>query len=621
MSSSLSFSSLEGDARATSQAGGCRAAACRHWKWLSAALALVLLSGALGAAIALAAVGGAAPSNNVNPRPAGGGGGTAPAPAPSPAPPAPGPAPPPICAERRQPSFKHPNIRPYLTTVQFQAGHSPSRPIVLNDCTVIDPNPPSGGGAARRAHQAIVIEGTRITHIVDADKLGSVVTGDFASLPCENNMTVVPGFIGMHEHMFHTSAKKSPFLPNDPPVPENVEAIDGTTFPMNGGGYLNSMFYSAPKLYLAAGVTTARTAGAVDAWADLNLANDIQAGKDVGPRILPTAPYIAAGTFLQMQRIRGPSEAAKSVREWRSKGFHNFKLYMNLTKEEAKAAVDAASALGCKTTAHISRMTAKEAVFEAGLKNLEHGLGTWKGFDKVLKDPKHLDGEFAQKLLQGLLDQGVTLTSTLGVLADLILPRYASVLGFSRRERAAQPAAWAHYLDFKNQGWANLTAHDPKDAEILANSTNIIMPLLAEFDKRFLKMGGRLMFGCDPTGTGAFLPGFGDHQSLKLLVEPVSGEGDAGPFDLSVSEILRVSSSNAAEYLEEEACIGGVREGMFADLVLLPGDLMLDPTAGGTTSFSAALDALWERGYVVKDGLVFDPRKLLAAVKHQGGAV
>ena len=50
-------------------------------------------------------------------------------------------------------------------------------------------------------------------------------------------------------------------------------------------------------------------------------------------------------------------------------------------------------------------------------------------------------------------------------------------------------------------------------------------------------------------------------------------------------------------------------------------DLMLDPTAGGTTSFSAALDALWERGYVVKDGLVFDPRKLLAAVKHQGGAV
>ena len=175
---------------------------------------------------------------------------------------------------------------------------------MLNDCTVIDPHPPSSSSASRKEHQAVVIEGTRITHIVDVDKLGSVVDGDYATFHCKNNMTVVPGFVGMHEHMFHMSNKMSEKIPGVPlpPAPDKVEAIDAATFPLNGAGYLNSMFYSAPKMYLAAGITTARTAGAMDAWADLNLAKDIQEGKDVGPRILAQHLH-CAGTFLQMQKF------------------------------------------------------------------------------------------------------------------------------------------------------------------------------------------------------------------------------------------------------------------------------------------------------------------------------
>ena len=52
---------------------------------------------------------------------------------------------------------------------------------------------------------------------------------------------------------------------------------------------------------------------------------------------------------------------------------------------------------------------------------------------------------------------------------------------------------------------------------------------------------------------------------------------------------------------------------MNADLVVLPGD----PTGQGG-DIGVALDGLLERGYVIKDGLMYDPRKLLAAVKHVG---
>lgn len=596
-STSFSFTSL--DEETSHRWGNVR----KHWRYIMGGIVLVLVGGALGAAVTLASV---SSSHHSNPSSNSNTGGL--------------PPPPTTCAPRHRPDPNHPNIKPYLTSLQFPASADDfSRPLVLHDVTVVDPS-----SSSRKEHQVVVVEGTQISAVGDLADLDKLLDGrtDYAKVPCGGRFTVAPGFIGMHEHLFHTSSgRASPFLPGDPPVPNKVEASDtgaGSSHPMDGAGYLNDMFYTAPKMYLAAGVTTARTAGAVDAWADLNLARDIDAGIEVGPRILPTAPYIASGTFLQMQRVRGAKDAADTVRSWRRKGFTNFKLYMNLTVDESKAAVETANELGCKTTAHIHRMSATQAVAEAGLKNLEHGLGVFSERGEIFQ--QGLDGKVAQNLLQLFLDHDVTLTSTLSAFINSGLPRSAAPYGvLSTFEREAMPNNFASFVDWVDQGWRNLTSV-PLDAQLLERLSRMY-GMFVEFDQRYFKKGGRLMFGCDPTGSGTTLPGFGDHQALKLLASNPKtigsvAESAAGKYQLTSLEVLQVASSNAAEYLGEEACLGGVRVGMNADLVVLPGD----PTGQGG-DIGVALDGLLERGYVIKDGLMYDPRKLLAAVKHVGAEI
>ncbi len=69
--------------------------------------------------------------------------------------------------------------------------------------------------------------------------------------------TIFPGLVGMHEHLFYTT----PLDPED------------------GVAYFGEAPDSAPRLYLAAGVTTARTAGSVEPYTDLELKKMIDAGQ------------------------------------------------------------------------------------------------------------------------------------------------------------------------------------------------------------------------------------------------------------------------------------------------------------------------------------------------------
>ena len=91
----------------------------------------------------------------------------------------------------------------------------------------------------------------------------------------------------MHEHLFY-------------PV-----------FPSASGPFiLSEQAFSAPRLYLASGVTTIRTAGAIEPYADINLKQLAEKGMP-GPAIDATAPYIQGpgGYFFQMPVVHSPEEA------------------------------------------------------------------------------------------------------------------------------------------------------------------------------------------------------------------------------------------------------------------------------------------------------------------------
>ena len=115
------------------------------------------------------------------------------------------------------------------------------------------------------------------------------------------------------------------------------------------------MTFSAPRLYLASGVTTMRTTGSVETYADLNLKRDIDAGKLPGPHLDVTGPYLegAESYFIQMPHLTGPDDARQTVEYWADRGVTSFKAYMNITRAELKAAIDAAHKRGIKVTGHL----------------------------------------------------------------------------------------------------------------------------------------------------------------------------------------------------------------------------------------------------------------------------
>ena len=104
--------------------------------------------------------------------------------------------------------------------------------LALTHVRVID-----GTGAAPREDQTVCIAGGKIAAACPAGAQQLDLTGK----------TVMPGLVGMHDHLFY-------------PV---------------GGAIFGEMARSFPRLYLAAGVTTIRTAGAVEPYTDLELKKNI----------------------------------------------------------------------------------------------------------------------------------------------------------------------------------------------------------------------------------------------------------------------------------------------------------------------------------------------------------
>src|SRR5262249_42899688 len=134
--------------------------------------------------------------------------------------------------------------------------------------------------------------------------------------------TVMPGIVGMHNHLFYIAR---------PNLDSQWKYDDPVVVPQ--------MTFSSPRLYLAAGVTTMRTTGSVETYADLNLKREIDAGKLPGPHLDVTGPYLEGSEsyFVQMPHLASPEDARQTVEYWADRGVTSFKAYMNITRAELKA--------------------------------------------------------------------------------------------------------------------------------------------------------------------------------------------------------------------------------------------------------------------------------------------
>jgi imidazolonepropionase-like amidohydrolase len=241
--------------------------------------------------------------------------------------------------------------------------------VILEHVRVID-----GTGKPAVEDQNVVIQGGKISAIQPG-----------ADVPASNGTTVLdlrghsvmPGIVGMHNHLFYIGR---------PDLDANWDSEPPLVVPQ--------MSFSAPRLYLAGGVTTMRTTGSVETYSDLNLKSDIDAGKLPGPHLDVTGPYLEGGNsyFIQMHRLTGADDARQTVDYWADRGVTSFKAYMNITRAELAAAIQEAHKRGIKVTGHLCSVTYPEAA-QLGIDNLEHGFFVNTQLDPGKKPDECSDSE------------------------------------------------------------------------------------------------------------------------------------------------------------------------------------------------------------------------------------
>lgn len=444
--------------------------------------------------------------------------------------------------------------------------------VVLIHVRMID-----GTGAPAREDQTVVLSKGKIESVADAASAG--VPKDAQVLDLHGH-TVIPGLVGMHDHMF---------------------------YPM-GDGIFGEMGFSFPRLYLAAGVTTIRTTGSLEPYTDLELKKQIDAGAGPGPKIHVTGPYLeGAGTFaLQLHQLTGPDDATRTVNYWLDEGVDNFKAYNFITAAELGAAITAAHKRSAKVTGHLCSIGFREAV-ALGIDDLEHGLLVdteffpWKKPGECTQTPKDL--EFYSKLdvaagpvhdmILDLVQRHVAVTSTLPVF-EMFVPGRPSIQ--PRVLDALSPDARSAVLDNK------VRAGDSTRLKRMFGTDTSPWPAAfrkeMEFERAFVQAGGTLLAGLDPTGMGGIIAGFGDQREVELLVE-------AG---FTPREALRIATFNGAQYLGEADRIGTIASGKQADLVVVKGDP------------SQQIEDIENVEMVFKDGIGYDPAKLVESVRGVVGS-
>src|SRR5262249_55942447 len=361
--------------------------------------------------------------------------------------------------------------------------------IVLNHVRIID-----GTGAEPREDQTIVI----------ADgKIQSVSASAPSKLPANaqtldlRGYTVLPGLVGMHNHMFYPEG-------GTPPI-------------------YSDMGNSFPRLYLALGVTTMRTTGSVAPFTDLEIKRLIDSGRMIGPKMHITAPYLEGqGAFTPvMHELTGPEDARRMVNFWADEGATSFKAYMNITRAESRAAVEEAHKRGLKVTGHLCSIGYREAA-EIGIDNLEHGLFADSEFVQN-KQPDQcpgaavnaslrqldLNSQAVKDTISTLVSKKVAITSTLPVFEAGGAPLTQSGIG----------AASA----LLNPRVLNVMSTDARVRYLTARARVSpeagFVPLLRkamDFERAFVKAGGLLIAGLDPTGNGGIVAGFGDLREVEL---------------------------------------------------------------------------------------------------------
>ena len=478
-------------------------------------------------------------------------------------------------------------------------GDGPYTQLIIRGVTLIN-----GTGAPPFGPVDIVIEKNRIVKIqnvgspslpINAARRPALKEGG-KEINCEG-MYAMPGLIDMHGH------------------------IGGT----EQGTPAEYVF----KLWMAHGITTIRdpSAGNGLAWV-LDHKAKSAANTITAPRIFA---YTAFGQGSKTP-ITNAEEARTWVRENAKNGADGIKFF-GASPEVMDAAIRENKALGLRSTCHhaqvdVARWNVVNSA-QAGMTSMEH----WYGLPEALFEDKTIQNfpldynynneqhrfEEAGKLwkqaaapftphwnkvMNELLALDFTLDPTFNIYdanRDLQRARRAEW-----HETYTLPSLWKFYEpSYQSHGsyWVNWGTEQEVEWK---NNYRLWMTFVNEYKNR----GGRVTAGSD-NGFIYETYGFGYIRELELLRE-------AGFHPL---EVIRSATLFAAQALGQEKDLGSVEVGKLADLVVVNANPLKNlQVLYGTGAIQLTPDNKITRVggvlYTVKDGIVYDAKKLLRDVKN-----
>jgi len=187
-----------------------------------------------------------------------------------------------------------------------------------------------------------------------------------------------------------------------------------------------------------------------------------------------------------------------------------------------------------------------------------------------------------RELIQDLVSHHVAVTSTLPVFEASRVPGRPKLQERTLNAMSAESA----------QSYLTARARIPNGSPGMT-----LLRKEMDFEVAFVKAGGLLLAGPDPTGNGGVLPGFGDQREIELLVE-------AG---FTPAQAIKIATENGATYLGQQDRIGTLSPGKQADLVLIKGDP------------SRNIEDIENVETVFKAGIGYDSARLVESVHAQVG--
>jgi|TARA_B110000261_G_scaffold149059_1_gene175389 imidazolonepropionase-like amidohydrolase len=477
---------------------------------------------------------------------------------------------------------------------QDNISQGPFKQLIIRNVTLIN-----GNGAPPIGPVDIVVEKNIITKIqtvgypgVKTNRKGPKLNENGMEIDC-TGMYLLPGLIDMHGHIGGNSQGASP----------------------------EYVF----KLWLAHGITTVREPSGRGIDFTLDLKKKSEKNEIIAPRIFS---YTGFGSG---DDINNPEEAREWVRNNAKKGADGIKFFGS-SPDIMKAALDENKKLGLKSACHHSQMSvARWNVLNsarAGLTTMEH----WYGLPEALFSDKTIQNypsnynyqneqhrfEEAGKLweqaakpysdhwnnvMNELIDLDFTIDPTFNIYEasrDLHRARRAEW-----HEEYTLPSLWKFYEPSKISHGSFWHYWGTEQEVAWKNNYKLWMTFINEYKNR----GGRVTAGSD-SGFIYQLYGFAYIRELELLRE-------AGFHPL---EVIRAATLNGAEALGAEKLIGSVEVGKMADFLIIEENPLENlKVLYGTGAIKLNDDNKVTRvggvKYTVKDGIIYDSKKLLNQVK------